>query len=178
MSTLSVNTIQAETGSTVTVASGHSLDVSNGISLPAGHVTQVQHTTASSELGLLDNGSYTNTGITFTITPTSTSSKILLTLSMHMRRKSTNSDAGIGFRILRDGTVIHTSTTAYRNYSYDNGAFFDERGTDTIIFLDSPSTTSSTVYVVQANKYGGANAACYVNSDGNHSYASAMEISG
>ena len=48
MSTLSVNTIQAETGSTVTVASGHSLDVSNGISLPAGHVIQVQHTTASS----------------------------------------------------------------------------------------------------------------------------------
>jgi len=40
MSTLAVNTIQAETGSTVTVASGHSLDASNGLATPAGHVVQ------------------------------------------------------------------------------------------------------------------------------------------
>jgi|11_taG_2_1085331.scaffolds.fasta_scaffold112017_1 hypothetical protein len=178
MSTLAVNTITAETGNTVSLASGKTLNASQGFVAPAGHVIQVKHTVATSEVGLLDNGAYSNTGISIAITPTSTSSKILLTLSMHMRRKSSNSDAGIGFRILRDGTDIHTSTQPYRNYSYDNGGFFDNRGSDTLIWLDSPSSTSSTVYVVQARKYGGANAVCYVNSDGNHSYASVMEISG
>ena len=40
MSTLAVNTITAETGNTVSVASGKTLDASQGLSTPTGHVIQ------------------------------------------------------------------------------------------------------------------------------------------
>ena len=76
MSTLAVNTIQAETGSTVTVASGHALDASNGISLPAGHVIQVKQTTLESSTDFNSSGYATLMSVT--ITPKSSSSKFLV----------------------------------------------------------------------------------------------------
>ena len=68
MSTLKTNTIQAATGTTVSVADGHTL-------APPGHVIQV----VSSTLTSAASGSGTSvvdTGLTATITPSSTSSKI------------------------------------------------------------------------------------------------------
>jgi len=42
MSTLAVNTITAETGNTVSLASGKTLNASQGFTPPAGHVIQTK----------------------------------------------------------------------------------------------------------------------------------------
>lgn len=83
MSTLAVNTIQAETGSTVTVASGHSLDASNGLTTPAGHIIQTVHSVMTSGRVTVNNGSsFVATGHSISITPKSANSTLHIFLSV------------------------------------------------------------------------------------------------
>ena len=72
MSTLKTNTIQAATGSTVNVASGHVLQA-------PGHVLQVQSTTVNSMVSQSAGGTgtfYDISGMSVAITPKSASSKV------------------------------------------------------------------------------------------------------
>ena len=68
MSTLKTNTIQAATGTTVSVANGHTF-------APPGHVIQVVSSTLTSAASGTGT-SLADTGLTSTITPSSSSSKI------------------------------------------------------------------------------------------------------
>jgi len=56
MSTLAVNTITAETGNTVSLASGKTLNASQGFTPPAGHVIQTKKTTGSQETSVSGTG--------------------------------------------------------------------------------------------------------------------------
>ena len=70
MSTLKTNTIQAATGSIVSVAAGHTF-------APAGHVIQTKSFVLTSTTSSTST-SFVDTGLELAITPSSTTSKIFL----------------------------------------------------------------------------------------------------
>ena len=94
MSTLKANTIQAATGSIVSVAAGHTF-------APTGHVIQTKSMTLTAATTASSN-SYTDSGLTLDITPSSTSSKILITGFV-----SLGSDYFKNYmKVLRDGSDL------------------------------------------------------------------------
>ena len=147
MSTLAVNTIQAETGSTVTVASGHALDASNGISLPAGHVVQVKSMSTNSD-NSYTSGTYTDTVLTLSITPTSSSNKILVMMDTEI---TVQGDTNFNLRLLRDSTVIFQSLQGAGNFGSGNQHGHGYASS----YLDSPSSTSSITYKFQVQENSG-----------------------
>ena len=86
--------------------------------------------------------------ITVSITPNSSSSKILiLTNAIGYARQNDY----VGFRLLRDSTVI------YNQWTYIDDPSYWSQASCNIVHLDSPSTTSSITYKVQmwaGNNYG------------------------
>jgi hypothetical protein len=106
----------------------------------AGKILQVVQTT---DTGRLDSTSATfaDTNNTASITPTSSSNKVLVIVYEGQCRKTAN-DTQLDFQLLRGATSIFT-------YSGLNiGAVVDSTN-PTIVFLDSPATTSSTTYKTQ-----------------------------
>ena len=161
MSTLSVTTIQglasSPTPTKIEIASGHSLHA-------PGHIIQTVYNSYSTQT-IISNSSnspvaaqtFTDTGLTCAITPKFSTSKIHILTSLYIRLndQSGNPDVGAGFKFFRDSTAIYTSATHYAFYHYDaDGNENDMRGYNTIVLQDSPSTTSSITYKVQASKYG------------------------
>lgn len=174
MSTLAVNTIQAQTGTNISMTSGHTMqpNLHSSTVFPAGHVIQLLHTSHSTEKSM-SNTSWANTDLQLSITPKFSTSKIYVLYIMQFRILSTNSDSGIGFRLLRNGTVVEQATTTYDNYTYDGGGQTEHRGSDTETYLDSPATTSTLTYGIQGNPYSGT---VRVHSDNNRSRITLMEI--
>ena len=133
VSTLKTNTIQAATGTTVNVASGHVLNA-------PGHVLQVVSGTAATETSFTAS-SFFATSTSVSITPTSTSSKILVS-------------AVVPVQCATSGLITYTlyrGSTNLGNSTYGMGRFYDNNSRDTnatMIILDSPSTTSATTYAV------------------------------
>lgn len=179
MSTLFVNNLNTATGTDITVPTGKKLIVTDegGVRVP-GTVLQTVFAEHGTEV-VINSSGYHNSGLTASITPKSTSSKILIQLSMQFRLEGLAShDAGLGFRIMKGSTAVWTSTTAYRNYTYETtGQIAHIRGSDAIYFLDSPSSTSTLVYTVQGVGYNaGGNSVIKMQSDGNQSGIVLMEI--
>ena len=118
----------------------------NNIKAATGAVLQVVQGTTNTQV---DNSTqtYVDTGLTATITPTSTTSKILVVVAQNGGFKSnSNIDNGIAAILLRGATNISTFAT-YAGWSYTtNYAYIETIGTT---YLDSPATTSATVYKTQ-----------------------------
>ena len=172
MSTLAVNTIQAETGSTVTVASGHALDASNGISLPAGHVIQVKQTTLESSTDFNSSGYATLMSVT--ITPKSSSSKFLVMFSGIV-----DSIGDSYFRARFSRTVNAVQTVTYNNWAYgalNFGSSNQHGGGYAMNHLDSPATSDTITYNFDGQDPGN-NATCRLNASGN-STLTVIELSG
>ena len=163
MSTLSVNTITAETGNTVSLASGKTLNASQGLTTPTGHIIQVVHSKRAAASGRLtfttgSPSTFANAlGMSLNITPASTSSTMLIRLAF--RYASTASSDNI-VRIVR--TVGGSATNLYPvdtsgglgNIYYSNGSSntyaahiaYEDISFD---YLDSPSTAAQITYQVQ-----------------------------
>jgi hypothetical protein len=115
--------------------------------LPTGSVLQVVSATYSTAVSIA-SASYTDTGLQASITPTSSSSKILILVNQAggLRLNSTSEQSGYA-NLVRGATQIteiiqiqRMGATASQYAPYFNG----------IVFLDSPATTSSTLYKIQA----------------------------
>jgi hypothetical protein len=91
------------------------------------------------------------TSLTVTITPSATSSKILVI--SNVIGVGTFAAAHVGVRILRDTTAIAIGDTAGSRTSESAGIYIADSGgafgSMVNTWLDSPSTTSATVYKVQ-----------------------------
>ena len=162
MSTLYVDNLQPNLGSRV-MAAGHVVQVVNGT-----YNTEITNTTTS----------FVDTGLQLSITPTATSSKILILIEQHTRYQTTY-DQGVGYKILRDSTAIFTSTTNYDEYNYDGdtGTSFDDRGRKSLMWFDSPSTTSSITYKVQAALHrSDYSSTMRFQDNNNYSFITLMEI--
>ena len=144
VSTLKTNTIQAATGTSVSVAGGH-------VITQPGAVLQVLQATVTSYV-TVSNGANSDV-ISQAITPKFSSSKILVRCSLSIG----GGDNSYGYaRLFRDSTAIGQGDQAAssqvncsfqcsgKNYTYQSYRT-DPRSFE---FLDSPNTTSATTYKI------------------------------
>ena len=152
VSTLKTNTIQAATGTTLNVASGTVLQA-------PGHVIQTVTTGTIASTTFTTTGTWTDTNYTLSITPQFSNSKILFHSTNNIRLVGSTPIRG-GIRVQRtvssSSTVVwntgnHTETFQVRNADNEH----DTLGS--VTFLDSPATTSSVTYLIQAYLLTGTN---------------------
>lgn len=109
---------------------------------------------------------YVSTPLSVSITPSSTSSRILVIAGMNGNQ--TPAGAGMLFTLYRNSTNLATGLGA----CFKNFAGTPEK-TTSIVFLDSPSTTSSITYAVYARVTGGIGA---LDNGGTTSAIVALEV--
>lgn len=135
--------------------------------LPSGTVLQVvQGTLGSTVTKNPPNGGVLDSGLEATITPSSASSKILVQYSIYLGQLVSYN---AWTRIIRGSTEIGNSTSEGTYRPAGNAvvnAYTSSGSTYPIMcasnsFLDSPSTTSSTIYKIAIGGYAGGNV--YVN---------------
>ena len=135
-------------------STGQVLTVASGVpswATPAGgggKVLQVVQGTTTSQTGV-SSTTYISTGITATITPSAASSKILVIWSTTWAKDGSTS-GGVNFKLKRASTYL----TLVEGAGYDFTTA-GNRGMASQNYLDSPSTTSATTYVVDFAGFSG-----------------------
>jgi hypothetical protein len=109
--------------------------------LPAGTILQVVGTTTSSQT-TTTTSTYVDTALSLSITPKFATSKILVTAYCGMCKKTAH-DLQMNIQIVRDSTSIFIAA-ALNN----DGAVLNATN-PTLVYLDSPATTSATTYKLQ-----------------------------
>jgi hypothetical protein len=117
-----------------------------------GKVLQVVYASSSTNTSVAST-TYTDTGLSGSITPSSTSSTVLVAISQQTAlSRSANTGQGGNIQLVRGSTVVFTGA--------DTDQLFIRSGTGnpadirlhwlwSLMYLDSPSTTSSTTYKTQ-----------------------------
>lgn len=144
-----------------------------------GGVLQVKQQVYSTYTQITSN-SYVDTGITLNITPTSASSKILIIASIQCANGTGVNANETGFQFVRGSTSIRVYERPIFAYN-QSGDNLSIDANVSLVFLDSPSTTSATTYKVQAreNSSGTMRINDYFSGNGNGcSTLTLMEISG
>jgi len=111
-------------------------------------------------------------GLSVTITPTSATSKVLV-----LGNVSTfgSPSSGVRLRVLRDSTPISVGSSGSSLQVSDAGPYnLNSTNSAAMAYLDSPSTTSATVYKWQIEGVPGQTVG--VNRDNNSYYSSASNI--
>ena len=148
MSTISVNNITTQTGSTITIPSGNTLIAPN-------HVVQVKSVTMTDST-VFSGTAFTdvtdgNNPLTISITPSASTSKFLL--MMNVSASADNGSSRFGFRFLRDSTAVGIGDTQGSRISVSVAGIGSSSNAndETLSFthLDSPSTSSAITYKVQ-----------------------------
>jgi hypothetical protein len=137
----------------------------------AGKILQVVATNKN-DVFTSTSGSFADiTGLSVTITPTSATSKILV-LS-NVSTFGTPNTSGVGVRLLRDSTTISAGSTATAASDYGPN-ILNSTNSVSIVYLDSPATTSATVYKWQIIGVSGQTVG--VNRDTSSTYKTASNI--
>jgi len=159
----------AFTGSASTLTSG----TLPSARLPAGSVLQVVQGTVVTATTSTSSSTFVTTGITASITPSSASSKILVLANTSMDSQANSNQAIL--TIYRNSTnVVDSGSNSGNGFNGAFGASSRLQIAQSIAFLDSPATTSSTTYTIYAR---GISGAILVNSSCS-SYVTLMEIAG
>jgi hypothetical protein len=135
-----------------------------------GTVLQIAYGSTATESRISSTSSWTSTGITATITPRSSSSKILVQVSMQYRPENGN-EAAVGILLTRNGTTVYSDGNNYAMGYSSNASGSSTRGF--FQYLDSPSSTSSTAYLLYARAW---NAAVNVSFQDDSLYTSTMTL--
>jgi hypothetical protein len=156
------DTIYSSSGSTPARlgigSTGQVLTVSGGVpswATPAGGggaVVQVKSGTYNTGTTIAST-SYTDTGLSLSITPTSASNKILVIVSQSFGLNRSQVDQGYDLSILRGVTnIFDQSGSDSTGYIYSANSTSGVGLTDisSLVYLDSPATTSATTYKTQA----------------------------
>jgi len=138
---------------------GQILKVNSGATAPewgaasSGAVVQVKQAVFSTATTNATT-TYADTGLTLSITPTSASNKILVFVQQFQRNANTAAayETAAFLRIMRDATAIYNSNNFnwYAKQGDENGDF---RFNTTLVYLDSPATTSAVTYKTQQKMY-------------------------
>jgi hypothetical protein len=156
MSELTVGSLSglASNDFVIDVASGSSLDLSSGATLPAGSVLQVVSFTKTNifSASIAAAGVSAITGLSATITPSATGSKILCILDVNATNAAGTFAESFGIILKRGATAIGIGDAEGSRVRVTSMGF---AGTNThasdnvaLTFLDSPATTSATTYSV------------------------------
>jgi len=89
---------------------------------------------------------YADSGLTGTITPTLITSKILVLLSVAAAKSDQNSGNRVGLNLVRGASSI---VAWYDDYGFFTNSAMRFYGTLSFNYLDSPATTSATIYKVE-----------------------------
>ena len=180
---------------TGTIALQNQLSGMTSASMPTGSVLQVVSdslTATASTTVKASAQSWADTGLSVAITPSTTSSKIILTGMVHTG-SSTFSDGCCLLRLVRGSTAIAVGDVRGSRVQSTTGRGSESAGTETqltqtIHWVDSPSTTSAVTYKIQFATRGVGSQTSYINrthTDANGaeqqvtaSSFSAMEIKG
>jgi hypothetical protein len=120
----------------------------------AGNVIQVVNATYSTQV-TNSTSTYADTGLTATITPSSSSSKILVLVNQTAISRGTgNVSSQLYMKLLRNSSDLSVFLQAW---SYNAASAYFPSAAASICYLDSPATTSATIYKTQFQN--GANAA-------------------
>jgi hypothetical protein len=101
----------------------------------------------------ISTSTYTDAGISATITPSSATSKILVLVSAKLWSNG-NSMTAVKWQLLRDSTSIldRAGDGAHMWYTVSSISTVEFITNPSMVYLDSPSTTSATTYKIQAGK--------------------------
>ena len=170
--TLSAPDVAGTTTLTLPSTSGNVITSANlSSNLPAGSVLQVASATKTNTFSTTSaSGTFADiTGLSVSITPSSASNKILILAEV---RAATPSSNGSFIRAMRDSTAIYIGDSGGGSRVRVSAQGYNADGNSntnlTIMYLDSPSTTSSTTYKIQAC-VGGTSGTVYVNRSDNNS---------
>lgn len=141
MSQLNVDTIGSQTGSTISIASGHSLQNADGSSIGGGKILQV--VSKSGDAAVTVNSTTYTSLVSLNITPSATTSKILLFSTGD--GNPSNTGAWNRLRFFRDSTEIGNNIIFQTGGGSHNHAF-------ALHTLDSPSSTSQITYSIRAQR--------------------------
>jgi hypothetical protein len=148
----SVGANQLQSGSVTNAKISTAANTIPRSSMTTGAVLQVVATNDSVQRSV-NSGTYTASGMLVTITPTSATSKILVQFSSNIYK---NTDGTGYISIFRNGTNIAGSGNQFNLTS-----IFDKYVPCSILFLDSPASTSALTYEVYFARTGSAN--IYIN---------------
>ena len=137
--------------------------------LPAGSVLQVVSAIDSTST-VSTSGTYADTGLTATITPSSTTSKILISLNTASCLSTVNA-SGISLKLTRGSQQL----IEFEKYMGYNSAGISV--SSSVCFLDSPNTTSSTIYKLMFKRTSGS-ATVYVGDNSSEGTITLTEIQG
>jgi hypothetical protein len=174
MSTLSVNTITAETGNTVSLAAGKTLDASQGLTAPSGHIVQVVTNTVTGVVGQ-NSTSWVNM-ISVSITPQYSNSKMYISAflgGVYMNLASSANQSN--WRLARDNGSI---TGHNDHFHTEEGRNLTSAGTRThpaMAIIDPTSGSGSRTYSVQCERHSGTNG-IQINDTAGTSTITVMEI--
>jgi hypothetical protein len=182
MSTLEVNTINPQSGSTITLgSSGNTVALGSGVSGSGfGKIGQVVTTTfTGTESASTGNGTYTDSSVYASITPSSTSSKIMVMATINSGASTSSDGAHVGrFVQIIGGTTtpVFIGDTAGSRQRLSIGRGNESQGPSTILtngcsFLISPSTTSEVTVKYQFGSRSSGNT--YINRTHNDNSTSA-----
>ena len=148
---INVNKIAARTGSAITIASGHVIHQPGSVIQTVSGETETDTTISST--------SFVDTTLTATITPKFASSKIAIWVnqSVYLYRTNYTPQDGLmaGIRLMRDSTLVNQGYSdatgglhPYLTIGNATSTYFSFWHNLSVI--DSPNTTSATVYKTQA----------------------------
>jgi hypothetical protein len=143
--------IKVDTISEKTSAAGVTIDgllIKDGAipSIPGGKVLQVVQATTSTATEVAST-TYADSGLTADITPSATSSKVLVIVSQNIQVSISDNGIKGYIKLLKDSTAIVTDSIVQ---ILTGGATSNLMQLNhSIVYLDSPSTTSSLTYKTQ-----------------------------
>lgn len=141
-----------------------------------GKVLQVSSLVTTSSAQTLATATYTDlTSMSLSITPSSNSNKILLVSNVGANLSAAN--RGFGLAYVRNSTIVAYTGNVNQNYSLFNGNTANHFATISFVYIDSPSSTSSITYKIQASVYSGSSVTFNDGSSYNPTFY-AMEIAG
>ena len=143
----------ASDGDVQTYDASGDLRIPQGIVPIAGIGSNVVQTVKTDTFSTTSSSMVTVTGLTVTITPTSDTSKVLVILSGIIGHSGSNERMQVNLR--RDGTNIGLATGGVSGNTmifYDTGEYNDQYS---LVFLDSPATTSAVTYDLQTSTVAG-----------------------
>jgi hypothetical protein len=120
-----------------------------------GKVLQVVSATYSTST-LIATQTPTDTGLTLSITPSAATSKILILVAQQFSHSRTNTESGVGLRLMRGATVVYDISGGGFRTSYIGSTSITQGGLNGVVgfnYLDSPATTSAITYKTQARVY-------------------------
>jgi len=139
----------AVAGTTVLTLPAVSGTVLTDTSPKAGNVLQVVQGTSSTATSI-SSTSYTDTSLSASITPTSATSKILVLASMSGRfYVNANLNRQFFLSIVRASTTVFVKSTGDLQAGTGTSGYAIWPIIDSLSYLDSPATTSSTTYKIQ-----------------------------